>query len=136
MQPKKVLVVDDSSTIRAAVKWILSTLDIHVLLAEDGQQGVDTATRELPELILMDVEMPRLDGFTACRQLRGQDSTRHIPIILITSKGEQVDVARGYESGCTLYLTKPFDAERLKGVVKRFLSRSAAVPREAPQGPA
>ena len=135
MQAKKVLVVDDSSTIRTAVKWILSGQDLHVLLAEDGQQGVDTATRELPELILMDVEMPRLDGFSACRQLRGQDSTRHIPIILLTSKGAQVDVARGYESGCTLYLTKPFDAERLKGVVKRFLSRSAMAQREASPGP-
>ncbi len=134
MEPKKVLVVDDSNTIRTAVKWILASQDLHVLLAEDGQQGVDTATRELPELILMDVEMPRMDGFSACRQLRGQDSTRHIPIILITSKGNQVDVARGYESGCTLYLTKPFDAERLKGVVKRFLSRAAVAPREAPQG--
>jgi len=127
--------VDDSNTIRTAVKWILSSQDLHVLLAEDGQQGVDSATRELPDLILMDVEMPRLDGFSACRQLRGQSSTRHIPIILITSKGDQVDVARGYESGCTLYLTKPFDAERLKGVVKRFLSRSAVAPREAPHSP-
>ena len=134
MQLKKVLVVDDSSTIRTAVKWILGGQDLEVLLAEDGQQGVDTATREMPDLILMDVEMPRMDGFTACRTLRNQDHTRHIPVILITSRGAQVDVARGYESGCTLYLTKPFEAERLKGVVRRFLSRATPAAREAPQG--
>jgi len=134
MQLKKVLVVDDSSTIRTAVKWILGGQDLEVILAEDGQQGVDTATREVPDLILMDVEMPRMDGFTACRTLRNQDPTRHIPVILITSRGTQVDVARGYESGCTLYLTKPFDAERLKGVVRRFLSRATPAPREARQG--
>jgi DNA-binding response OmpR family regulator len=132
MQLKKVLVVDDSNTIRTAVKWILGGQDLEVILAEDGQQGVDTATREVPDLILMDVEMPRMDGFTACRTLRNQDLTRHIPVILITSRGAQVDVARGYESGCTLYLTKPFDAERLKGVVRRFLSRTTPAPREAP----
>jgi DNA-binding response OmpR family regulator len=134
MQGKRVLVVDDSSTIRTAVKWILTGQELEVLLAEDGLQGVATATRELPDLILMDVEMPRLDGFSACRQLRNQDTTRHIPIILVTSKGDQVEVARGYESGCTLYLTKPFDAERLRGVVKRFLSRGGLSQREAAHG--
>ncbi|MDY7225461.1 response regulator [Hyalangium rubrum] len=126
--------MDDSSTIRAAVKFILGGQELELLMAEDGRQGVDTATRELPDLILMDVEMPHLDGFSACRQLRQQESTRHIPIILITSRGAQVDVARGYESGCTLYLTKPFDEERLRGVVKRFLSRSGAGQREAAHG--
>ena len=134
MQRKKVLVVDDSATIRTAVKWILGGQNLEVLLAEDGQQGVDTATRELPDLVLLDVEIPRMDGFTACRTLRNQDATRHIPVILITSRVAQVDVARGYESGCTLYLTKPFDAERLKGVVRRFLSRATAAAGEAPHG--
>jgi CheY-like chemotaxis protein len=131
---KKVLVVDDSSTVRTAVQFILGDQGLELIMAEDGRQAVERALQDRPDLILMDVEMPHLNGFEACRQLRQQEPTRDTPIILITSRGAPVDVARGYESGCTLYLTKPFEAERLRAVVKRLLARGGPGRREPSHG--
>jgi CheY-like chemotaxis protein len=87
MDRKKILLVDDSSTVLLMERMILSKSDYDVVTAKDGQEGVEKALSEHPDLILMDVVMPRMDGFEACRRLREQDATKEIPVIMVTTRG-------------------------------------------------
>ena len=81
--------------------------------AEDGARGVAMALSEKPDLILMDVVMPGMDGFAACKAIRMQADTNGIPIIIVTTRGEAVNVEAGYKSGCNDYVTKPIDGAEL-----------------------
>jgi CheY-like chemotaxis protein len=110
---KKVLLVDDSSTILMMEKMVLKQTPYQVITAGNGEEGVAKALAERPDLILMDVIMPRLGGFEACARLRQEEATKNIPIIMVTTRGEAANVEKGYESGCTDYLTKPIDALEL-----------------------
>ena len=78
-----------------------------VIVARDGEEAVTKATEELPDLILMDVVMPKMNGFEACRAIRNQPDTAEIPIIVVTTRGEEISVQSAYEAGCTDYLNKP-----------------------------
>ena len=90
--------------------------------ARDGQEGVERALVEKPDLILMDVVMPRLDGFEATKQLRAKEGTKLTPILLVTTRGEEANVERGYLAGCTDYICKPFNAVELLAKVKNYLA--------------
>jgi CheY-like chemotaxis protein len=118
MVNKKILVVDDSKPALFMESMILRNGRYFVINARDGVEAVEKAVAELPDLILMDVDMPRKTGLDACRELKRGDATRHIPIILVTSRGEGEAVERGFESGCDDYLTKPFDALELLSKVR------------------
>jgi CheY-like chemotaxis protein len=121
MSGKKVLVVDDSPT---AVMWqsmILRQGQYEVVTATDGQAGVEAAVAEQPDLILMDVVMPRMNGFEACRAIRGTAATRHVPIIMVTTRSEMASVEEGFESGCSEYITKPIDRLELLAKVDSYL---------------
>lgn len=117
---KKVLLVDDSSTVLLMERALLSR-SYEVISAADGQEGVEKALAEKPDLILMDVVMPRMSGIEAIRRLRSDPGTRHIPIIMVTTRGELKSVENGYESGCNDYVTKPFSAVELLAKVKSCL---------------
>src|SRR5512139_739953 len=104
MEQKKILLVDDSATVLLLERMILSKDDYVIVTAKDGHEGVEKAGAERPDLILMDVVMPRMDGFEACRQLRRRDDTKSIPIIMVTTRGELQSVETGYESGCNDYV--------------------------------
>jgi len=91
------------------------------ILASDGAEAVDKALAEKPDLILMDVMMPRLGGFEAVRELRRREDTRSIPVIMVTTRGEAENVEAGFESGCNDYLTKPIDSGALLAKVREFL---------------
>jgi CheY-like chemotaxis protein len=110
---KKILLVDDSATILMMQKMALKTTNYKVVTANNGAEGVAKAIAELPDLILMDVIMPKMTGFEACRELRKQEATKDIPIIMVTTRGEPVNVEEGFESGCTDYVTKPIDTFEL-----------------------
>ena len=90
-------------------------------VARDGQEAVERAAASPPDLILMDVVMPRMDGFEAVRVLRTQRSTRATPIIMVTTRGEAANIEKGFASGCTDYVTKPIDRVELLTKVKSFL---------------
>ena len=92
-----------------------------LISACDGKEGVETAIRERPELILMDVEMPRMDGLEACKLIKQNPLTKHIPVILLTMRAEQPYVQRGYASGCNDFLTKPVNEQKLTAVIKKYL---------------
>jgi DNA-binding response OmpR family regulator len=120
---KKILLVDDSRTSLFMEKMILRQGPYDVVVANDGVEGVEQARAESPDLILMDVVMPRMTGFEALRALRGDESTRHIPVILVTTRGESENVEEGWESGCSDYINKPINPEELLAKVRSCLAQ-------------
>lgn len=121
MMPKKILLVDDSETILEMERMILQQDRYEVVTARDGQEGVTKALELKPDLILMDVIMPRLDGFAAVRRLREHSDTSRVPIVMVTSKAEAESLETGYESGCSDYIIKPIDRMELVAKVKNLL---------------
>jgi CheY-like chemotaxis protein len=118
----KVLLVDDSSTALLLEETVLKKHTAYeVVTARDGEEAVLKAVTEKPDLILMDVVMPKMDGFTACREIRKQEGLKGVPIVMVTSRGEPANVQTGYESGCNAYLTKPINAAELLEMVHLFL---------------
>ena len=113
MPVKRVLVVDDSPTERFFLTDILSKNGYEVIVAESGEQGVNMARSEKPDLILMDVVMPGLNGFQATRQLARDEATKSIPVIMCTTKSQETDRVWGLRQGATEYLVKPIVAETL-----------------------
>lgn len=119
---KKILLVDDSKTTLMLEEMILSSKTNYTLIsAQDGQEAIEKAIAESPDLVLMDVVMPRMNGFQACKQLRENKNTCGIPIILVTTKGEEEDVEAGFEHGCNDYLTKPIHDHELVTMVQAYL---------------
>lgn len=121
MDQKKILLVDDSSTVLLMEKMILSKSPYRLVTAADGQEGFDKAISERPDLILLDVVMPKMDGFEVCRKLRERDDMRGVPVIMVTTRGELKSVETGYQSGCTDYITKPINGLELLSKVKSYL---------------
>ena len=113
MSKKKILVVDDSRTALFMVTTILRKERYELVTASDGEQALEVAAAELPDLILMDVIMPRKTGFEACRELKRREDTKLIPVILVTTRGEGENVEAGFQSGCNDYVTKPINAQEL-----------------------
>ncbi len=110
---KKILLVDDSNTILMMERMVLKQTRYQVVTASNGEDGVARALAERPDLILMDVVMPKMDGFEACRRLRLEEATREVPIIMVTTRGEAPNVEAGFASGCNDYVTKPIDGLEL-----------------------
>ena len=117
MAIKKVLVVDDSPTERHVIGEILRKQGWEVIFAEDGESGVAKAKAELPDLIVMDVVMPGLNGFQATRVITKDEATLHIPVILCTTKGQETDKVWGMRQGARDYVVKPVDAADLLGKI-------------------
>lgn len=113
MSKKKILVVDDSRTALFMMTTILRKERYELVTASDGEQALEVAAAELPDLILMDVIMPRKTGFEACRELKRREDTKSIPVILVTTRGEGENVEAGFQSGCNDYVTKPINAQEL-----------------------
>jgi CheY-like chemotaxis protein len=119
---KKVLVVDDSKTALMMEREILEkNTPYHCVTASDGQEALEKAKLELPDLILMDVVMPRMNGFEACKAMRQQQSTREIPIVLVTTRGEEDYMEAGFQSGCNDYITKPVNGAELVALLQSYL---------------
>jgi two-component system alkaline phosphatase synthesis response regulator PhoP len=119
---KKILVVDDSKTALMMEREILEKRkNYQCVTAADGQEAVEKAQQERPDLVLMDVVMPRMNGFEACKAMRQQDSTRETPIVLVTTRSEESYMEAGFQSGCNDYITKPVDGAELVALVESYL---------------
>jgi DNA-binding response OmpR family regulator len=118
-----VLVADDDEDILALVRFRLERSGYDVIEARDGQQAVDAAAEHLPDVAILDVMMPRMDGFEATRRLRAQAATGRLPIILLTARVQETDVERGFEAGATDYMRKPFSPQELRARVGAALGR-------------
>ena len=120
--PKKVLLVDDSATSLVMNRIVISRKTPHeVLTAENGPEGLRLAALNKPDLILLDVMMPGMDGLEVCRNLRSKTETAKIPIVLLTYRSGDDIVKRGFESGCTAYLNKPIEDAKLLQTVSSYL---------------
>ncbi|HSD85488.1 MAG TPA: response regulator [Anaerolineae bacterium] len=117
----KILIVEDNALNRALLTAVLKPAGFEILSAEDGRQGIDVAQRELPDLILMDVMLPGLNGYEATRRLKAEPATQHIPIIAITANAAPAERERALDAGCDGYIAKPIDTRALPGQVRLFL---------------
>ena len=122
---RKILLVDDSATVLMMERMILAAERFEVLTAVNGQEAQETARRELPDLILMDIVMPKVTGLEACKAIRTDPLTSHIPIILVTTRGEAHNMEQGYECGCNDYVTKPVNSSELLSKVRNILGVGA-----------
>ena len=113
MPNKKILVVDDSPTERHVLVELLTKNGYKVITAENGEEGIEKAKAELPDLVLMDVVMPGLNGYQATRTLTRDEATKHIPVIVSTSKSQETDKIWGLRQGAQDYLVKPVNSEEL-----------------------
>ncbi|MDR7194803.1 response regulator [Luteimonas terrae] len=121
----RILIVDDSPSQLMGIRRIVEKLGHVPLTAEDGQAGVDAAKRELPDLILMDVVMPNLNGFQATRSITREPTTAHIPVILVTTKDQDTDRVWGMRQGAKAYLTKPFSEVELSDAILKTIGGGA-----------
>ena len=124
MSKRKILLVDDSKVVSMTTNMILGS-EFECVMAENGAVAVEKALSEKPDLILMDVVMPTMDGFEACRLIRMQVETSGIPIIMVTTRGEAVNVETGYASGCNDYVTKPIDKAELLTKIENLIGKNA-----------
>ncbi len=127
----KILIVDDSPSQLLGIQRIVEKLGHESITAEDGAAGVEVAKRELPDMVLMDVVMPNLNGFQATRTLSREATTKHIPVILVTTKDQDTDRMWGLRQGAKAHLTKPFSEDELAEVIERIFNA-----RELPSPPA
>jgi DNA-binding response OmpR family regulator len=121
-----VLVVDDDDHLRELLRIQLEGAGYDVRVAANGALGVEEAQRLRPDVIVLDANMPVLDGFGALAKLKGQRQTREIPVLMLTTRSHQGDVLAGYRKGAQAYLTKPFIAEEVIDNVQRLLKRHGA----------
>jgi len=118
---KKILLVDDSKTALLMEQMILKKGPYDLVVAADGAEGLAKARSEQPDLILLDVVMPKLNGFETLREIRSCAETKHIPVIMVTTRGEGENVEAAYDGGCNDYLTKPIDGAALLAKVRDHL---------------
>ena len=121
MSRKKILLVDDSATILMMERMLLNKGPYEVITAADGEEAVAKTASERPDLILMDVVMPKMNGFDAVRRIRESADVGSTPIIMVTTRGEMENVENGFSSGCNDYVTKPINGPELMTKLKALL---------------
>ena len=119
---KVILVVDDSLTIRKALSSILEKNDYRVVTAEDGSHALKKLNEAVPDLVLLDITMPWMDGYDVCRNIKQKALTRKVPVVMLSGKDGLFDKVRGKLAGCNDYVTKPFDPDNLLKTIKKYLS--------------
>ena len=118
---KKILLVDDSATVLMMERMILASEGVELHTAKNGLEAHQKAKEERPDLILMDVVMPQLDGLQACKAIRADPETHDIPIIMVTTRGENTNMEEGFKNGCNEYITKPINSTELLRMVRHYL---------------
>ena len=123
MPKKRILIVDDEVDLVELVKLRLEANGYEVMVAGDGQSGLDKARTEKPDLIVLDVMLPKIDGYKVCRMLKFDEKYRHIPIIMFTARAQESDRKTGEQVGADAYITKPFEPEALLSKMADLLSK-------------
>lgn len=122
MRKAKILVVDDEVNITQILEFSMGAEGYEVITASNGEEAIDKARKEQPDLIILDIMMPRIDGYEACRILKANPITKNIPVVLLTAKGRDIDKRLGYEVGATDYIVKPFSPNKLIERINELLS--------------
>lgn len=122
MKPKIILSVEDNASNRKIIRDLLGKRGYQVIEATDGEEGIAMAEREKPDLILMDIQMPKISGYEAAKAIKSNPELKHIPIIAVTSYALNGDDQKAYESGCDDYISKPFRPRLLLEKVEKYLN--------------
>ncbi len=128
MSRKKALVVDDEHHISELIQFNLENSNFDVLISDNGEDAIRIAEEQTPDVIILDLMLPGIDGFEVCKRIRSSEKSRKIPIIMLTAKGEELDKILGLELGADDYLTKPFSVRELIARIKAVLRRLEDVP--------
>lgn len=120
---KRILLAEDDEDNRDLVAFVMkrSQMDIELLVAENGKEAVELAIREVPDLILMDMQMPVMDGYQATQMIKNDSKTTHIPVIAFTAQAKPEDKARTLQVGCVEHYSKPMDPEELLAIIRKYL---------------
>lgn len=130
---RKILVVDDESILVETIAYNLEQAGYEVITAADGESALEAAHRETPDLIILDLMLPEMDGIEVCRQIRRESSSATTPIMMLTAKGDEIDKVVGLEVGADDYVTKPFGRRELLARVRALLRRADYAPADGEQ---
>ncbi|MBI5507757.1 MAG: response regulator [Deltaproteobacteria bacterium] len=120
---KSILIVDDTETVLMFERTLLRNRGFEIRVARNGALALQEVEKSRPDLILLDIMMPELDGVETCRRLKADPATRDIPVLMVTTKGESAMVERAFQAGCNDYLTKPIDHLELLSKIQTYLPR-------------
>ncbi len=120
--PKRILICDDDPAILRVLQVNLEVEGYDTLLAHHGEEALEVAKREKPDLVILDIMMPRLDGYQTCERLKADDELKDIPVVFLSAKAQQSDIDKGKSYGVADYLTKPFDPDLLVETIDRLTS--------------
>ncbi|RME33822.1 MAG: response regulator [Deltaproteobacteria bacterium] len=123
MERKKILIVEDEESLLKLESILLTSKGYDVRGVSNGNTALEVITEEPPDLVLLDIMLPEMDGFEVCRRIKENEKTRHIPVIMLTAKKSREDMARGEEVGADWYITKPFKSAMVIETIQRFLAR-------------
>lgn len=110
---KKVLIVDDEPNILMSLEFLMKKQGYTVFIARDGKEALDILTTETPDVVILDIMMPEVDGYQVCAHIRSKNEFNHTKVIFLTAKSKETDIEKGYELGADLYMTKPFSTRAL-----------------------
>ncbi len=130
-----ILVIDDDELVSRTLQRTLKLYDYQVMVANSGPEGLQLARRHRPDLFVLDIMMPGMDGYQVCRQIRGDPLLADLPVLFLTAKGKDEDKIEGFRAGADDYLSKPFNMEELQLRVKAILRRSTPAEISAPEPP-
>lgn len=122
---KKILIADDEQNIVISLEFLMKREGFSVCIASDGQEALDKARSELPDLVLLDVMMPRKNGYEVCQEIRADAALQGMRILMLTAKGRETEVTKGIAMGADAYMTKPFSTKELVAKVKALLDVAA-----------
>jgi CheY-like chemotaxis protein len=122
----KILIAEDERDIRELVTFTLEYGGHQVVAATNGAEALAAAQREIPDLILLDVRMPRMTGYEVCRRVKADPTMRHIPVVFLSAKGQELEVETGLEAGAAEYILKPFSPDQLNKKIDELLNRAKA----------
>jgi len=121
---RTILIADDEPNIVISLEYLLQREGYRVVVARDGQEALDAVRREAPDLVLLDVMLPRLSGFEVCQRMREDTTRRRIRVLMLTAKGREVEVSKGLALGADAYVTKPFSTQELMALIRAQLAEA------------
>ncbi|MEN9969714.1 MAG: hypothetical protein RIR94_1921 [Bacteroidota bacterium] len=123
MNTSKILIVDDDPNILLSLDYLMRKNGFHVFVARNGAEALELIETEIPELVLLDIMMPDVDGYEICKEVQSKEWSKHIKIIFLSAKSKEADIQKGIELGAVAYITKPFSSKQLLAEVQQHLSK-------------
>ena len=123
MVKNRILIVEDEESLLKLESILLSSKGYRVTGVMDGMAALEEVRRSLPDLVILDIMLPKMDGFEVCRQIRAWPETAHIPVVMLTAKKNKQDMVAGLQAGCDAYITKPFKSAKVLETIQNLLGR-------------